>query len=431
MFKITQKIRETGAGLWNRFKVLSRWKKAAIIVVFITIALTSFFSLAGGDGNAARVKTAKVQKQDLERVVFTSGSLEAENQHTFFSSVESTLMELKVKAGDRVKKGDVLGRLDTLELERRYQEALSNLAGKEADLAKARASNDQQQLNEAQAAYNKAKNHYERVKALYEAGAVNQEELETAEADMQRSLTTFEEARVKKEQSASQKQVQALTSQADLARQEAALAKERLDLGTLTAGFDGVVVSVSSKEGDRVQEGTEILVLAEDSKLQVTARVNEVDAGELKEGQTVGVTSIALPGENFEGAISRVGGAAVMEKSQNSSTSVAKIPVQIKLTGECSRLKFGYSVNLTIKTMVLKEVLTVPSEAIVDDQGKKTVWVLKNGILEKRAIEIQRGNELKDIVLSGLQEGEEVVKNPAASLIEGQKAMLQPEEAEV
>lgn len=430
MINLVQKAKDTGAGLRDKFKALPRWKKATGIIVLIAAASLSAWGLGSGDDNAIAVKTARAQKQDLERVVFTSGSLESENQHTFFSPVESTLMELKVKAGDRVKKDDVLGRLDTLELERRYQQALSNLAGKEAELAKARASDDQQQFNEAEAAYNKAKNHYDRVKSLFEAGAVNKEELEEAEANMQSKLTTYEEARVKKEQAASQKQVQALLSQADLARQEAAQARERLDLGTLVAGFDGVVVSVSAKEGNRVVEGTEILVLAEDSKLQVTARVNEVDAGELKEGQTVGITSIALPGENFEGVITRVGGAAVTEKSQNSSSTVAKIPVQVKLTGDCTRLKFGYSVNLSIKTMVVKDILAVPCEAIIEDQGKKTVWVLKNGILEKRNIEVQHGNELKDIVLSGLQDGEEVVKNPATNLTEGRKAIIQPEEVD-
>lgn len=429
MIEITQKARETLAGLLLKFRTLPRRKKAALVVLLIAVASFGVWALAGSDGGSTMVKTAKVQKQDLERVVFTSGILEAENQHTFFSPVESTLMELKVKAGDRVKKGDILGRLDTLELERRHQEALSNLAGKEAELAKARASDDVQQFNEAEAAYNKAKNHYDRVKSLFEAGALNKEELEEAEADMQSKLTTYQAARVRMEQAASQKQVQALLSQVDLARQEAAQARERLDLGTLTAGFDGVVVSVSAKEGNRVQEGTEILVLAQDSKLQVNARVNEVDAGELKEGQAVKITSIALPGENFEGVITRVGGAAVTEKSQNSSTAVAKIPVQVTLTGDCSRLKFGYSVNVTIKTMTVQNVLAVPCEAIVEDQGRKTVWVLKNGSLEKRNIEVQRGNELKDIVLSGVQDGEEVVKNPAANLSEGQKAAIQPEEA--
>lgn len=431
MIKIISKVKETGAGLWNRFKALPRWKKAAVTAVLVAVGSIGAWALAGGDGAATSVKTARIQKQDLERVVFTSGSMEAYNQHTFFSPVESTLMELKVKAGDRVKKGDVLGRLDTLELERRYQEALSNLAGKEADLAKARASDDVQQFNEAEASYNRSKNHYDRVKSLFEAGAVNREELEEAAADMQSKLTRYQEARVKMEQGASQKQVQALLSQAELARQEAAQARERLNLGTLTAGFDGVVVSVSAKEGNRVQEGTEILVLAEDSRLQVSARVNEVDAGELEEGQTVGITSIALPGEHFEGVISRVGSAAITEKSQNSSSGAAKVPVQVALNGDCSRLKFGYSVNLTIKTMTAKDVLTVPCEAIVEDQGHKTVWVLKNGILEKRNIEVKRGNELKDIVLSGLQDGEEVVKNPAANLIEGQKAVIEPKEADV
>jgi HlyD family secretion protein len=105
-----------------------------------------------------------------------------------------------------------------------------------------------------------------------------------------------------------------------------------------------------------------------------------------------------------------------------------KIPVFVQLKGDCSLLKLGYNVNLSIITMEMKDVLLIPIEAVVEDNGQKLVWVLKDGKLEQRSIETQRGNELNEIVISGLQEGEEVVKNPSPALVNGQKAIVAPEE---
>ncbi len=414
--------------LWDKLRNWPRWGKITFVLALIA-ACGLGWSLARGQDDQVKVSTAIIERQDLERVVFTSGNLESKNEQVFFSPVESTLMELNAKLGDRVNKGQVLGRLDTMELGRIYQQALSNLAGKEADLAAALASDDEQNLKEAEAAYEQYKNHRDRLKTLFESGALSREELENAEADMQRSYTAYREALVKKEQNASIKQVKALESQVELCRQEASKARERLELATFTAAFDGVVTSLSVKEGNKVQEGEEILILAEDKDLQVDGRVNEVDAGELQPGQNASITCLALPGRNYEGEIIHIGGAAVQEESKSAGSAAVKIPFTIRLKGDCSLLKLGYSVNISIKTMEVKEIIAVPVEAVIEEKGRKKVWVLKEGRLEERFIETNRGNELKEIVVSGLLEGEEVVKNPSASLSSGQKAIVEPEES--
>lgn len=403
-----------------------RWAKIGCLILLLGSAAT-IWGVTHGQGQAMLVKVGKIEKQDVKRVVFTNGNLEAENQQTFFSPVESTMMELNIKLGDRVTKGQILGRLDTMELGRLHQQALSNLASKEANLASALASSDEQQFKAAEAVYIKDKNHWERIKALVEAGACSTEDLETAESTLQNSSTAYQEALVKKEQGVSVKQIAALQTQVDLARQEVAQTRERLDLAILTAAFDGVAISVEAKVGNRVNEGSELVVIADDRSLRAIARVNEVDGGELQVGQTVTITCLALPGQTFEGTITSIGGAAVQEQGQNGS-AVMKIPVSVQLKGDLSLLKIGYNVNLSIITMEMKDVLVIPIEAVVEDNGQKQVWVVKDGLLELRSIETQRGNELQEIVLSGLQEGEEVVKNPSAALENGQKAIAAPEE---
>jgi len=420
------RLKNWGKYLIGTVRNWPRWVKIACLVLLLIVAAT-IWGVTHGEGQAMLVKVGKIERQDVKRVVFTNGNLEAENQHTFFSPVESTMMELNIKLGDRVTKGQILGRLDTMELGRLHQQALSNLAGKEADLAKALASNDEQQYRAAEAAYIKDKNHRDRIKTLFDAGACSTEDLEMAESTMQSSLTAYEEALIRKEQGVSAKQIAALQTQVDLANQEVAQTRERLDLSTLTAAFDGVAISVEAKAGNRVQAGSELVVIADDRSLQVIARVNEVDSGELQVGQAVTITCLALPGQTFEGTIVSIGGAAVQESGQNGS-AVMKIPVSVQLKGDCSLLKLGYNVNLSIITMEMKDVLLVPIEAVVEDEDQKLVWVLKDGKLEERKIETQRGNELSEIVISGLQEGEEVVKNPSESFVTGQKAIVAPEE---
>jgi len=115
---------------------MPRWLKW-VLIVFLIIAVVGVAIAFKFKNSPIPVEANKVVKQNIERNVFANGHLEAVNEQTFFTPEDSTLMELKVKLGDRVKKGDVLGRLDSLELARLYQNAVATLSGKESELAKA------------------------------------------------------------------------------------------------------------------------------------------------------------------------------------------------------------------------------------------------------------------------------------------------------
>lgn len=407
----------------EKIKRVPRWLRW-ILSIFLILVL-----LVGGLIYAARNKAVPVEayaigKQDLEKTVFTSGRLEAVQEQQFFTPVDSTLMELKVEIGDRVKAGDILGRLDTLELERRYQNALAVVAEKEAELARMQASSDELTLAAAEAEYQRAKNHYDAVEVLFQAGGCTSAEVDTARADVARAEASYREAKTKAELNADGKQISSLQSQVDLARQEAVQAKERLDMGNFVADRDGVVTRIGAQQGSRVMEGSELLVVSNDDHLQITASINEIDAGSLKVGQEVSIRCMALPGKEYSGKITRIGGAAVVQ--QGSAGDSVNVPVTITIEGDMEGLKVGYTVDLTVKTLLKKQVLTVPVEAVFDRDGQSMVYIVAQDRLEERKITTKMGNELYDIVESGLEAGEKIVRNPQPEMTAGMKVVEQP-----
>ncbi len=416
-----KKTKTAGKRIRSAVARIPKWLKW-VLVIFLVFAIAGGALIVKSKNSPIPVEASKINKQTIERNVFANGRLKAVNEQTFFTPVDSTLMELKVKLGDQVKKGDVLGRLDSLELARLYQNAVAILSSKESELAKAQAVNDLLGLKMAEADYNKANNHYTRMEQLFQAGAVNVEEMESARLDLARADNSYQEAKIKANQNASGKQVFSLQSQVELAKQEVAQTKERLDLATFMAQFDGVVTSAEAKQGNRVLEGKEILVIGDDSLLEVTADISEIDAGNLKIGQAVKASSVALPGKTYLGEIARIGGAAVVQKGTNGET--INVPVTINLKEGKGELKIGYSVDLTIQTAEEKDVIALPINAIIERNGTKIVYVINNSALEERTVEIKRGNELFDIAISGLNPDEEVVVNPKPDLKNGQKVKI-------
>lgn len=412
---------QKGSGVKAVIKKIPKWLKWVLVILLIAAIVGGL--IAQAKSQPMPVSVYQTKTENIERVVFASGLLEALDEQKFFTPVDSTLMELEVKLGDRVTKGQVLGRLDTLELERRYKDAMASLAAKEAELAKQNAVNSDLNVKAAESEYLRAKNKVERLTTLQQAGGVSLEEVETAQVELTKMEATYREARGMHDQGAIAKQKYAVQAQAELAQQEVAQATERLELATFVAQEDGVVTLLSAQQGNRVQEGTLLMVVGSDEKLKVTANVNEIDAGNLKVGQKVEINSIALTGQKFNGIISRVGAAAI--KKQSNSSELVNVPVTITLNGDTQDLKIGYTVNLNIKTSREEDVLTLPMEAIVERDNKKIVYVVEQGVVKERQVKTKMGNELKDIVISGLKPGEKIIPNPSPDLYAGQKVLEQ------
>ena len=259
---------------------------------------------------------------------------------------------------------------------------------------------------------------------MYDAGAVNIEEREAAQVEEAKAQALYNEAKIKLEQKAASREKASLKAQVELAQQEVEQAKERLDLATFVAAFDGVVIAVNAKEGNRVLEGSSVMELGSEDMLEVTATVNEIDAGSLEAGQEVRISCLALPGREFHGKVSRVGAAAIIQKS-NSGEAVS-VPVTIQLQGKTEGLKIGYTVDLTISLRQEKQVMSIPVEAIMERDGKKSVYLVENEVARERKIKSRMGNELRDIVISGLKAEDKVIINPPPSIKAGQKVTAKP-----
>ena len=408
-----------------KFKVKGwpRWLKLLLGAILV-FGIILVWTLNNRDNGGITVQTAKVEMKNIEQSVLATGKLEVAEKQEFFTPVDSTLMELSVKVGDKVKKGDVLGRLDTQELGRLYQQSLAKLAGLEAQLAKAMASSDQLNLAYNKVAYDKAKNDLNRITELHNQGAVPVTELEQSKVAFAKAETDYQESAMRVQQGATAKEISSLQAQVALGQQEVSQAKERLDLANFVAQADGVVLFVGKEKGNRVLEGTRLLEVGNDNNLEVTANVNEIDAGTLKVGQPVTLTCTSLPGKEFSGEVTRVAGVAIQESNSNTTGSGnTVVPVTIQVKGNTAGLKPGYTVDVSIVTKEAKKLLALPYEALVSQNGEKYVFIVQNGLAKKQRVKTEQGNEIYDIVVSGLTEGQEIILSPAPSLQDGQRVV--------
>ena len=409
-----------GHKLRVRVRNISKRKKIAILLVGMSVLLALFMAFRNEE-QALPVMTAKVERQEIERIVVANGQLDAASKQEFFAPCDSILMDISVKVGDLVSKGQNLGRLDTLELKRQLEEARADLTARKVALAKAKAVNEQNDLKYKETQYLEAKKHYERIKTLYDQGAVTAEELAQAELRLAGAEKEYQDISALVDGKAKASELASLQAQVDLAEQHVAQAEEKLSLANFIAGCDGVVLFVGGEKGSRVMEGTRLIVLGNTSELEVTAYVNELDAGSIKTGQPVLVKCPVLPEKEFQGEISRVSHAAITSTRQGNEG--VSLPVTVRITGDTNGLKLGFTVDILITTMKEKDLLAVPVEAIVSENKAKYVYVVKNGAVEKREIVTSLGNELHDVVISGLTDGEEVVLDPPPELKEGQKVI--------
>lgn len=203
-------------------------------------------------------------------------------------------------------------------------------------------------------------------------------------------------------------------------------AKDQLESYTITSPISGTIVEKNYKAGDNVDASAgvgSLAVIYDLSTLTFEMDINELDINKLSVGQEVSITCAALEGETFTGTVERINISGV---SIGSSTSY---PVTVRIDSAGSLLP-GMNVSAQIVAQQVKDVLTVPIEAVERGQGVPQVTVappealnedatlvVDPSKLETRAVELGRSDEENIEILSGLSEGEVVVyMNQASSL---------------
>ncbi|NTX60643.1 efflux RND transporter periplasmic adaptor subunit [Myxococcus sp. CA051A] len=358
--------------------------KAAVVVVAVVAGA------CGGSGKpvAPSPSAQAVQKPvgvkaltpatKLEASVLqATGSVRAKQEATLSAEASGTLTKVTVNAGDAVKRGQLLAQLDT---------SNARLTANQARAAKAA----------AEAALEGAKTEVERARMLAQSGSLARASLDKAEVGY--------------------RQAQA---QAEQAAAVLASAQEALRDATLTAPFDGVIISRSRNEGDYVSPGTAIFGLVNTQALEVRAPVPEAFVDRVKVGTIVKGT-LNPSGAPFEAKVRSLG--AVID-SQTRTVEVLADVLPSKEDG--ARLRAGALVELDFSDMMATDSapgqagLFLPSQAVNAKGQQGFVWVVQDGKAQRRDVKVERVLPGFVRVVHGLGHQERVVADASLPLQNG------------
>lgn len=340
------------------------WSAAIALIVVLLIALSG--------KKPVSVKTIELKPGELRVIVnaTTTSTVKSETEVTLSAQRTGRVVKLPVKEGDLVRAGALIAQLD--------------LAEESVQTANV--------LQQSKATYEEAGKNLKRVEDLFQKGMVAQQDLDA-------SRRGYEIA---------QSQYQAAAADVVVKR----------DYSIIRAPFDGVIAKKAAEVGEILMPGKEIATIVNPDKIYVLATIDEVDVGRLKNGQQVAITVDAFPGETFEGSIRRISPIVSGGKLETRTADV-----WVYFNKKDARIKPGMSSDIEILITTLQGVLSVPSQAVIEREGKKQVYVAIGGNLKPGAkavaklkpVEVGITNWSYTEVTKGLSAGEFVITTPEAT----------------
>jgi membrane fusion protein, heavy metal efflux system len=241
---------------------------------------------------------------------------------------------------------------------------------------------------EAHARLNAAAAEADRAKRLVELKAYSQRQLETAEADRKAAEAIL---------AGVQEQIRALQTAPTASNYQ------------VTAPISGTVVVLKKSPGEEVHAGEAILEIVALDRVWVEAPVFEKDLGRVKKDVAAIFTTAAFPDKEFQGRLVSIG--SVVDEQSRAATAVFEV------NNASGDLKLGMQANLRLGVGTKTKVLLVPKESLLDNEGKKIVYVLRTGEeFERRDVVVGDEYGGKVAIVSGVKTGERVVTQGAYQL---------------
>lgn len=440
----------------------ARWWLAVSLVVLIGLGAALYFR---GPAQPAYL-TAAVDRGDIEAAITTTGNSNAVTTVQVGSQVSGNVIALYADFNTKVKKGQLVARIDPAIFQAKVDQAKANLGSAksavvtaratlvkaDADIANAQANvaNQKANLVHAQSSVTDAKTKNARRIELVKQGIIAQEDADTAQAMYDQAVASLDaaEAAVTAAQSSvasaqAQKEVaqaQLQSAEAQVTQSTAALKQAQLDLDhtQIVAPVDGTVVSRNMDVGQTVAasfQAPTIFLIAQDlTKMQVDTNVDESDVGPIRVGQQANFTVDAYPGMVFLGKVAQIRQAPI--NVQN----VVTYDVVVEVSNTDLKLFPGMTANVRIVTGRAEHALRLPVAAMrfhpappttpagaAKGQSKsggrsapgapaqQAVYVLEQGKLKRVPVKLGLSDGNYTEVLGGLNEGQLVVIGTASS----------------
>lgn len=425
--------------------------KHIIITVGVLIALLVVLALTGviGGEKMEKVTVEKAEARKVIETVTASGKVQPETEVKLSSEVSGEVVELLVKEGDVVKKGQLLCRVRPDVLLSGFERAVASNNTQKAVLQAS-----EQQLNQAIAMFKNTESTYKRNQELFKQKVISASEFDAAKAEYFSAQADI--ARLKANVTGSRYSLE--QSGANVREAGANLAKT-----TISAPVDGVISKLSIELGDRIlgttqMAGTEIMRISNLTTMEVNVDVNENDINRVNVGDSATIEVDAFADKKFKGIVTEIGSSSkdVGTAATSSVDQVTNFVVKVRIIADSysdirggakdlpSPFRPGLSASVDIESESLNG-LSVPIQAVftgekgktdepkkeetandadqakqkdklVDKTVKQYIYTYSNGVVKK--IEVTTGiqNDRYIIVKSGLKAGTEVVTGPYSAI---------------
>ncbi|MFW6175368.1 MAG: efflux RND transporter periplasmic adaptor subunit [Acidobacteriota bacterium] len=386
---------------------MKRWSLGAVMVLALALVVAASIR-GGGEEQGVVVYSEAVRREPMTQTVRASGEIRARVSVDLSAHVVAKIEEIHVEEGDRVEAGQPF-----VELER--ESFLATVESWRAQLRQA-----ETRVRQAEVDLEDARLRVRRMRRLAEEGIVSAEELESRELQ-----ETSAELRLDETGDA-----------VEHARANLDKALDDLSKTTIYAPVSGRVVDLNAEEGEVVVSGmmnnpaTKIATVADLSELLAELDVDENEIVRVDVDEPVTVTVDAIPDRTFPGRVVEVGSSGYARAGQGDVTFFA---VDVLLEEADPQLRPGMSVRAEIEVASRQGALTVPVQAVVErpagrgdgdaDAGspgesatEPVVFAVEGGHARRRPVETGLSTVTRVEVVSGLQEGDEVVTGPYRTL---------------
>lgn len=340
-------------------RVLHERKKSVLVIILIFVFI--FFGFRGGPDKDL-IKTANVEKDTIKSEVFTTGKVESESQSDLHFAVTGKVAWVPVKEGDFIDKGQVVATLDKEKFEIALRQAQQDVVAADAKLEKAYDDLPDNRIESYQDKINRT----------------------SAEAVKNQAFDAVK------------------------------LAERNLKDTVLTSPIGGTVTRMNIKPGEEILVTYVVAQVSDTTNIHFTADIDETDIGSIKPDQSAAIFLDSYPEEEIKSKVEKIGSFGTT--SQTEST-VFKVDFFLS---EDSKFIIGMNGDAQITTAEKQQVLTIPTEALVDEN---MVYIHRNNAYEKILVEVGMQNDSQVEILSGLSEGDQVVTEGFDEI--GKKSLIQ------
>ena len=441
---------------------MKRNRLITLVVVLLLLAGAGVVaSRRWSQRNLVTVQTGAVARADLAALVTSSGEIKPKNYITIGANAQGRILELLVREGDRVRKGQVVARIEHVQAEADVAAQKANVASAQADSASAEAGMKVQDdaISTAVATVEHSKSELERSKGvldryelLWQRKLVAKQDYDqkvsdykSAEAALREDEARLSQSRTTRAQLVAQlggAQRRVAQAEANLARLNDVLAKY-----DAVAPLDGVVTDLPVRVGETVVQGVQnsaastIMTIADMSLITAELRVDETDIVNVQLHQPAVITIDAIPNRTFTGTVIEIGNTALLRSSGLAASSSATsnqdakdFKVVVALTDPPDEIRPGLSCSAKITTATRRNVLTIPIQSLTvrkkgdleepkdgvlastvpsSDKSLKEeiqgVFVVNNGLAEFRKVDTGITGATDIEVVSGVGEGDQII----------------------